>query len=470
MAIVNFTNAAEGDFNAKLGVPVVTETAIVAGDPRWTLTQEQAPFDIVINAADITEGDITAAITAATTGKLAKNITINLAAETAYKVTAPIAAAGGVIINGAAGATIDASALTGAMITMSATEAPADWTTVDNVTIKDVKITGLAKALYASTVKNFDIKNFTLDNSVVEVAADVTTFDFTKGSTVENFTINKSTIYAPTATTKSLYSSQSGQKVTEAGDDLKQTIKITNSTLYNLAPTKNFFSHRQANQAFFVYDIENNIFVDCGKSGQVIKGLNGGQGGANPTWTIKGNIFNFGGADTSAAEDTGDTTEGETVQNSIAGVVAFTNAAEGDFGGTFATTSDIESVTAGDPRWTITVEKLDVTALDATIATAEGLLEGKDATVADSPEKALSDAIVAAKAAKATATTQAEIDAANTALQNAIDAYNLATGISTVNVDAAADDNAPIYNLAGQRVDKNYKGIVIKNGKKYFNK
>ena len=30
--------------------------------------------------------------------------------------------------------------------------------------------------------------------------------------------------------------------------------------------------------------------------------------------------------------------------------------------------------------------------------------------------------------------------------------------------------NAPMYNLAGQRVSKNYKGVVIQNGKKFFNK
>ena len=33
-----------------------------------------------------------------------------------------------------------------------------------------------------------------------------------------------------------------------------------------------------------------------------------------------------------------------------------------------------------------------------------------------------------------------------------------------------ADDNAPIYNLAGQKVGKNYKGVVIKNGKKIYQK
>lgn len=28
----------------------------------------------------------------------------------------------------------------------------------------------------------------------------------------------------------------------------------------------------------------------------------------------------------------------------------------------------------------------------------------------------------------------------------------------------------PMYNLSGQRVDKNYKGVVIQNGKKFINK
>ena len=40
------------------------------------------------------------------------------------------------------------------------------------------------------------------------------------------------------------------------------------------------------------------------------------------------------------------------------------------------------------------------------------------------------------------------------------------TGINVVNVDNAANDNAPAYNLSGIRVGKDYKGIVIKNGRK----
>ena len=43
-----------------------------------------------------------------------------------------------------------------------------------------------------------------------------------------------------------------------------------------------------------------------------------------------------------------------------------------------------------------------------------------------------------------------------------------ATGIHTI--EAASAASAAMYNLAGQRVDKAYKGIVIVNGKKYLNK
>lgn len=43
------------------------------------------------------------------------------------------------------------------------------------------------------------------------------------------------------------------------------------------------------------------------------------------------------------------------------------------------------------------------------------------------------------------------------------------TGINDA-IAAPANDNAPMYNLAGQKVDNSYKGVVIKNGKKFFQK
>ena len=45
----------------------------------------------------------------------------------------------------------------------------------------------------------------------------------------------------------------------------------------------------------------------------------------------------------------------------------------------------------------------------------------------------------------------------------------LTTAISDIKAEAI-NENAPIYNLAGQRVNKNAKGILIQNGKKFVNK
>ena len=48
---------------------------------------------------------------------------------------------------------------------------------------------------------------------------------------------------------------------------------------------------------------------------------------------------------------------------------------------------------------------------------------------------------------------------------------DLVTGIKGVQtVNAEQNPNAPIYNLAGQQVTKSYKGVVIQNGKKFFQK
>lgn len=44
------------------------------------------------------------------------------------------------------------------------------------------------------------------------------------------------------------------------------------------------------------------------------------------------------------------------------------------------------------------------------------------------------------------------------------------TGIAGVEVEEQNDPNAPVYNLAGQRVGKDAKGILIQNGKKFIRK
>lgn len=333
-------------------VDILKDKGLIINAAGIRLTQMELlpapPVDIEISPA---EGDIAAALKAET-DKVAKvgKITINLTKDVTYTVGATLVAPNSITINGN-GAIIDASALEANMIQWTNIDAAATWTKAD-VSISGVTVKGLKKALFFSNSKYY-YGDFSLINSVVEQAGDATTFDYTKGSVALNFIVSGSTIYAPTATTKSLYSSQSGQKATEYSAEATQSFAFLLNTMYNLAKGKNFFTHRQNSQKWLTFGAQSNIFVNCGKSGQTIKGLNGGGSSANPTWVISGNAFNFDGADTSANEATGD--DEEPVKESVAGVMTFNNVETPDFGGTFEMPVGATAPTAlGDIRWTIT--------------------------------------------------------------------------------------------------------------------
>lgn len=51
-----------------------------------------------------------------------------------------------------------------------------------------------------------------------------------------------------------------------------------------------------------------------------------------------------------------------------------------------------------------------------------------------------------------------------------VEELNTGTNISSAVVAPKVNANAPIYNLAGQKVNKSYKGVVIQNGKKFVQK
>ena len=358
--VIAFEDADNGLFNAQFNMVYATAPTSI-GDPRWTVTAQQVPTDVTVSPED---GDITAALAAASEGRLAKDITINLKEGVTYTVSGSIVAPYSLTVNGN-GATIDASALEAALITTPAGDL-AEWME-GSLTVKDVTVKGLKKAFYASAGKNYLYNDFLIENSVIELAGTSgNDFDFRKGGVARNFTVSNSTVYAPTATANSLYTSQSAQRATEAPGVETQTFTIKNSTLYNLAKGKNFFTHRQANQKWLAYTIENSIFVNCGKSGQVVKGINQGQQGANPTWKVKGNAFNFDSEDTSAAETTGD--DSEPVQDNVAGVVAFADVEKGDF--TLAYKSAQNEAKIGDPRWIVVPEDVKVTIASGDISAA----------------------------------------------------------------------------------------------------
>ncbi len=354
--------------------PVYTYTGeeatvdIVIGDGSYWRTvavaiPAVAPQDIVVN---VTEGDIAAAVeTAKAAVKKVGKITINLTEGAAYTIANSIVAPASLVINGN-GATVDATGLGANMITTDAAE-PAEWVTIDSIAVKDVTVKGLGKALYYSAIKNQNIQNFVVDNSVVEVAKDVVVFDFTKGSVAMNFTVKNSTLYAPTATTKSIYSSQSAQKGSDAGAtaDAPQTFTFENTTLYNLGYNKNLFTHRSASQTWIKYVVKNNVVVNTGKA-NFMTTINQGQDNKNPQYDVTtnsvGTLVDGVYTDLSASQ---------TVQSNVMGTLVTTNpdfkdVANGDF--TVGAGSDQAKEKIGDPRWLVEYDNT-ATAIEGVNAT-----------------------------------------------------------------------------------------------------
>lgn len=335
------------------------------------ITIEAGAEDIVVTPA---EGcDIAQAVEAATEGKKIKDIYVYLKPGKKFTISKSIVAPAAFIIMGAeegdnpssidnttAMAEIDASALTGPMVLMSTDPAIAPnaygFYPLEDAGFVNVKVTGLTQQLFYANKMKYLINGFHIAFCNIQmVGGNKTLIDCNGGGVIADFDISKNTIWANPAHEGQFYSSQSGQKATEAGL-AEQVINFERNTFYNISYGKNICTHRQANQTWLKYDIKNTVFINTGKSGQAIKGLNQGQGGTNPTWVISGNAFNFDGADTSAAESTGD--DAEPVKNSLAGVFTFTEAATGDFNGVFkGHTAEAPAKYPGDPRWTYTYEE-----------------------------------------------------------------------------------------------------------------
>ena len=400
------------------------------------------------------------------------------------------------------GVNIDATGLEAPVITLAANEYKLqsnEFYNLGSIKFLNMSAKGLAQQLvYGNKVKN-QISELLVENSNIDVTGCTKVpFDFNGGGAIGAFNIKKSTIWAATATDQSLFSTQSGNKATEAGYTT-QNIAIDNSTLYNIAKGKNFFSHRQSNQTWLAYYLRNSVFVNVGKSGQVVKGINGGQSGANPKWTVTNNIFNFDGADTSAAEETGDADE--PVQNSVAGVVTFTDAENGDFNGEFQLADGATAPEAlGDGRWTIIFSAAPVLSnyylvgsmtewkpneayrlVENPAAAGEYMITGVELKAADEFKVAKSEdgetiadenwypAGMGNNYVIATDDTydvyfRPDGQGGDDWHYGYIFAKGLTVGINAVQAEKL--QNATIYNLNGQRVQSAQKGLYIVNGRK----
>ena len=329
-----------------------------------SITRVPKVCPVTVEAADITDGDITAALAAkiatiTAAGDKVGNITINLAENGAYTVSASIEAGGNVVINGADGATIDASALTAPFIQMSATPvvAPNELNAypIDGITINKVTINSLAQSLVGAKNAMYIMEGITIENSNINVSGNKHIIDFQGKGIAKLLSVTNSTLWASDAAkhTGRLYQQQSGKKPAEIGyESLK--VSITNSTLYNISNGQNYVGYYcQNSQKWMTFEVLNSVIVNCATSGNFVKSLNQKQPGANSTWNVDGNIFNFNGADTSADEV--QNSAKDVVKNSVAGLMTFTDASAGDFNGTFTLAwGGTAPASVGDPRWTLT--------------------------------------------------------------------------------------------------------------------
>lgn len=476
--------AGYNQFGLTIGAPVEGETYNIVGAigiykenvqfQPLTITRTPKVISVTVDAE--TGTDLTALVNAqkediVKDGNLAGDITINLAAEGKYTVSGTIEAPAGIVINGN-GATVDASAITAPFITMSKTPSveanESGFYPINDVVIKNIKVTGLAQQMFYANKVKYLMNNLVCENNIIHInGGNKTVFDFNGGGITGKLDISKSTIYANPQHTGALYSSQSGQKATEAGLE-KQTIAILNSTLSNIAFGKNVNNHRQANQTWLEYIVKDNIVIDCGKKGQFIRGLNGGQNGKNPTWAIDKNTFLYtvDGVikDTSAEESTGDAEE--PITNSLVTNPTFADAANGDFH-IGASTQQAKEKT-GDPRWLVDFVAENVAVakalLKTEIETATELLGNADIETNEAA-KTLKNAIDKAQGVYDTAEFNEIINAATNELKAAEEAYK-ATGISEITSGADADNGA-WYNMQGVKIEKPaQKGVYIHNGKK----
>ncbi len=335
------------------------------GDPRWLVPYAtpavafEAAGDFVAQLnGELKKSEMPKSITITfpagsyeTSGEIKTDAPVNFVAadgaEVILKATKPMTLGGAFSIKGI---TIDASALEKPFVTLAGNKyllQDNGFYSIGNISFNNVKVTGLKQDLvYGNKVKNLIPKLDFVGSKVFMAAEKKTVFNFNGGGVVETLNIENSTIDAAKSY---IFSSQSGQKATEAGLE-QQSFIIQNSTIHN--PNSNSFQHRQNGQTWLRYVLKNSIISEPGRD-NFVADMNKGQQSPNPVWEIDHNSFQktIDGVLTDIADkqNTGD--EAEPVQNSVIGVTDFEDPEVGDF------TVDCSSVQAleklGDPSFLV---------------------------------------------------------------------------------------------------------------------
>ena len=354
------TDAIVADINAN-GFIIVSEKPIVITEVDLI----KAPEDIEISPA---EGDIAAALAAASAGKNVRNITINLTTGVTYTMSSSIEAKASLTINGN-DAIIDASALNAPFVNyasivgefaMKDETTPSAYVIVDKVRIAGVTVKGLAKSIInnASGTKTL-FKDVLFDWVNIELIGSNNAFALGTAY-ANNFTIQNSTIWSKEGHTGLFFKADG--KPADVSATETTTWTVDKSTLVNIAVGKkaNNSNGGIKGKSTTTMVLTNSLLYNFASNvGNEVNGWLWGQnGGANATYAnnaylnADGVVSGWTAADKGGSDQTG---------TSIAGTIAFADAANGDFNGEFQLAEGAEAPAAlGAPMWIITFVKPDV--------------------------------------------------------------------------------------------------------------
>lgn len=488
-------------------------------------TQSAKAEDIVISPASGAE--ISAALTTATDGKTVESITINLEKDGAYTITGSLVTPNSLIINGN-GATIDASGISGTLISLAGstvnakksddTESGYKW--YGDIVIDNIIITGLSKSL-VTTTETARADKIEVKNSMIEFVGNSNIFALGY-SFYKDLIVSKSTFWSKDGHTGYLIKSDARPNNLENPHPPYITTTVEKSTFCQISKNKQFNNSngQMKGRDFLKQVLTESILVYSGNN-NATKGWMFGQASPAPTlvfdrntyWTDADYSSNWTGYDKSG-----------TILTTFSG---FADAENGDF--TIAASDAQYTYKTGDPRWlseTITTAASGYTTLVSKLAldfTSAAGLEAYIAKSVDDVNKVVTvEPITSAPAGTPvilkgsasteyiikTTTTPDEVTgnilqgsatestelAANAAyilvggkfvknnagtmpagkayLNVPTDAPSLdivfgggTTGVNDVR-SKMADVRGEVYNLAGQRVAQPTKGLYIVNGKK----
>ena len=378
---------------------------------------------------------------------------------------------------------IDATALTKELIGLSA-DTPADayydvmGYQADGANKTNYHITApvkiensMIKELAHSIIKanaSWALKNLTMTNNIIQAKINGDKFIAMNNSNsgIQTILIQNNTFYNTASNSANFIAFNAANMPKGIWGDSQNWMNWTFSNNTIVKFTTGNMGDRIQNNAVVTFNLEKNVFVDQAKISKWI--------GTSMTKNVAGNVYQK--IDVAPADD--DVSKGY-VTVADAGITVPTTALDltAEKGGidlTIGATTKAARSQSGDPRWVVPFvapTDVDKTTLAATIGEAEALVAPEE-TAPDNVKTAwatVTTTLATAQAVNADANVfQDEVDAANTALADAIAAYNTATGITEINIDnnGVAGEKDVYYNLQGVRVANPGKGVYIKNGKK----